>query len=254
MRSTWEHLPDPAPTTAGWAAAHPSTGDPVAAHPTDGDGGRLGRVLLGVGGPVGRWALRLRIEGDEHLPSTGAGIIAANHLSFFDSVVLALAVRRPLRFVGKAEYLDRWTTRRLLPALGMIPVERSRPRAAMGALDAAAGVLEADELFAVYPEGTRSRDGALHDGHTGVGYLSVTTGAAVIPAGIVGTDRIQPFGTRVPRLFRPAVVRFGAPIEPDDYEGSGRDRRRRITDDVMTAISQLSGQHYLGRQRALATT
>ena len=107
-------------------------------------------------------------------------------------------------------------------------------------------MLDADELFAVYPEGTRSADGALHDGHNGVGHLSVTTGARIIPAGIVGTDRIQPRGARIPRPFRSAIVRFGAPINPCGDDGSRRIRRRRITRDVMTAISQLSGQTYPG--------
>ena len=160
--------------------------------------GPLRDVLFRVGGPLCRRLFRLRVEGDEHLPAAGAAIIAANHLSFFDSVVLALAVPRRLSFVGKAEYLDSWKTRRLFPALGMIPVDREHPRRAYGALQAAAGVLEADELFAVYPEGTRSQDGSLHGGHNGVGHLSVTTGASIIPAGIVGTDRIQPRGARVP--------------------------------------------------------
>ncbi len=211
----------------------------------------LRRAVLGICRPVGRRALRLRVEGEEHLPRDGAAIIAANHLSFFDSVVLMLAVGRPLTFVGKAECLHRWATRRVLPALGMIPVDRERPRAAYGALAAAEGVLGADQLFAVYPEGTRSRDGALHGGRAGVGHLSVTTGAAVVPAGIVGTDRIQPPGARLPRLFRGAVVRFGPAIVPEAYDGSRRERRRRITEDVMTAISQLSGQRYVGRAPAV---
>jgi 1-acyl-sn-glycerol-3-phosphate acyltransferase len=204
----------------------------------------LRHVLCGVGGLVGRRLFRLRVEGEEHLPKVGAAIIAANHLSFFDSVVLALAVPRPLRFVGKAEYLDSWKTRRLLPALGMIPVDRGSPRQAYGALQIAAEVLAADELFAVYPEGTRSPDGLLRDGHNGVGHLSATTGASVIPTGIVGTDRIQPRGARLPRPFRSAIVRFGSPIDPGGYDGGRRDRRRRITRDVMVAISQLSGQTY----------
>jgi 1-acyl-sn-glycerol-3-phosphate acyltransferase len=202
----------------------------------------LRRVLFGVAGPLCRRLFPLRVEGDEHLPGDGAAIIAANHVSFFDSVVLSLAVRRPVSFVGKAEYLDSWKTRRLFPALGMIPVDRGSPRQAYGALQVAAEVLHADELFAVYPEGTRSPDGSLRDGRNGVGHLSVTTGASVIPAGIMGTDRIQPRGARLPRPFRRATVRFGAPIDPRRYDGSRRERRRRITRDVMSAIGQLSGQ------------
>ena len=208
--------------------------------------GWLRRVLFAVGAALCRRLFRLRVEGDENLPTAGAAIIAANHLSFFDSVALAVAVPRPLSFVGKAEYLDSWKTRRLFPALGMIPVDRDSPRQAYAALNVAGAVLDADQLFAVYPEGTRSSDGSLHDGHNGVGHLSVTTGASVIPTGIVGTDRIQPRGARLPRPFRSATVRFGSPIDPDAYDGSQRTRRRRITRDVMKAISQLSGQIYVG--------
>ena len=182
------------------------------------------------------------VEGDEHLPADGAAIIAANHVSFFDSVVLSLAVSHRVSFVGKAEYLDSWKTRRLFPALGMIPVDRGSPRQAYGALQVAAEVLQADELFAVYPEGTRSPDGSLHDGRNGVGHLSMTTGTSVIPAGIIGTDRIRPPGARLPAPFRRAIIRFGAPIDPGRYDGSRRERRRRITRDVMSAIGHLSGQ------------
>jgi 1-acyl-sn-glycerol-3-phosphate acyltransferase len=199
-------------------------------------------VLVAVGGPLARRLFRLRIEGDEHLPATGPAILAANHLSFFDHIALILAARRRLSFVGKAEYLDSWKTRRVLPALGMIPLDRDNPRRALAALDQAAGVLRAEELFAIYPEGTRSRDGALHAGHSGVGHLSMATGVAVVPTGIVGTDRIQPPGARVPRPFKPAVVRFGAPIDPIAYQGTRRERRRRITTDVMHAIADLTGQ------------
>jgi 1-acyl-sn-glycerol-3-phosphate acyltransferase len=202
----------------------------------------LRTVVFHLGGPVCRRLFPVRVEGHEHVPADGAAIIAANHVSFFDSVALAMAVPRRVSFVGKSEYLENWKTRRLLPALGMIAVDRSSPRRAYGALQAAADVLNANELFAVYPEGTRSADGALHRGHSGVGQLSVATGASIIPAGIVGTDRIQPKGARVPRPFREATVRFGAPIDPHEYGGTRRDRRRRITTDVMCAIGELSGQ------------
>ena len=182
------------------------------------------------------------VEGAQHLPATGPAIIAANHLSFFDHVALVLSVGRRLSFVGKVEYLDSWKTRFVLPALGMIPLDRDNPRRAVRALEQAAEVLRADELFAIYPEGTRSRDGALHGGHTGVGHLSVTTGAPVVPTGLVGTDHIQPPGARLPRPFRPAVIRFGVPIDPTHYRGTRRQRRRRITSEVMRAIGELTGQ------------
>jgi 1-acyl-sn-glycerol-3-phosphate acyltransferase len=182
------------------------------------------------------------VEGGERLPRRGSAILAANHVSFFDSVVLIMTVRRTLSFVGKVEYLDSWKTRRLLPAFGMIPVDRSDGRRAVAALKIAAGVLRSGRMFAIYPEGTRSADGDLHTGHTGAAYLSMATGVPIVPTGIVGTDRIQPPGTRVPRPFRPVTVRFGAPIDPAGYAGSRRHRRRLITTDMMTAIQVLSGQ------------
>ena len=159
-----------------------------------------------------------------------------------------MTVRRTLSFVGKVEYLDSWKTRRLLPAFGMIPVDRSDGRRAVAALKIAAGVLRAGRMFAIYPEGTRSADGDLHAGHTGAAYLSMATGVPIVPTGIVGTHRIQPPGTRVPRPFRPVTVRFGNPIDPADYAGSRRHRRRLITTDVMTAIQRCRARPKPSRQ------
>ena len=150
-----------------------------------------------VATPLYRLCWHVRVEGGEQLPRRGPAILAANHVAFFDSVVLIMTVRRTLSFVGKVEYLDSWKTRRLLPAFGMIPVDRSDGRRAVAALKIAAGVLRAGRMFAIYPEGTRSADGDLHAGHTGAAYLSMATGVPIVPTGIVGTDRIQPPGTRV---------------------------------------------------------
>jgi 1-acyl-sn-glycerol-3-phosphate acyltransferase len=198
--------------------------------------------VVAVVGPIVRRLFPLRVEGEQHLPAAGPAIIAANHLSFFDHVALVLSVGRRLSFVGKVDYLGSWRTRFVLPMLGMIPVDRDSPRRALRALDQAADVLRADELFAIYPEGTRSRDGSLHAGHTGVGQLSVATGVSIVPTGLVGTNHIQPPGALLPRPFRPAVIRFGAPIDPACYRGSPRECRRRITSDVMQAIGELTGQ------------
>jgi 1-acyl-sn-glycerol-3-phosphate acyltransferase len=199
-------------------------------------------VMRLIATPLYRLLWRVRGEGGEQLPRQGPAILAANHVAFFDSVVLIMAARRTLSFVGKVEYLDSWKTRRLLPALGMIPVDRSHGRRAIAALKIAAEVLRAGGLFAIYPEGTRSADGDLHVDHTGAAYLSMATGVPILPAGIVGTDHVQPPGTRLPRPFRPITVRFGTPIDPTMYTGSPRRRRRLITDDVMAAIQSLSGQ------------
>ena len=121
--------------------------------------------------PLYRTMWRVHVEGGERLPHRGPAILAANHVSFFDSVVLIMTLRRTLSFVGKVEYLDSWKTRRVLPALGMIPVDRGDGRRAMAALKIASEVLRAGNLFAIYPEGTRSQDGDLHAGHTGAAYL-----------------------------------------------------------------------------------
>ena len=187
------------------------------------------------------------------MPASGPAIIAANHISFFDSVALLMAVRRPITFVGKSEYMHSWKTRHLLPAMGMIPVDRTSGFQALDALEVAAGVLRADGIFVIYPEGTRSRDGKLHAGHTGVGQLAAATGAPVIPTGIIGTDAIQPPGARLPRPFRPLRVRFGRPIDASAYSGTPRDQRRSITKDVMAAIGDLTGQTRGRRARDLGT-
>src|SRR5215207_7892947 len=127
-------------------------------------------------GPLFRALWWVGAEGAEHLPTEGPAIVAANHVSFFDSIALIMAVPRNLNFVGKAEYLDSWKTRRLLPALGMIPVDRRGGRQALEALNVAARVLDQGGVFCIYPEGTRSRDGDLHAGRTGMAHLAVATG------------------------------------------------------------------------------
>ncbi len=206
------------------------------------DGERLHRVVKAVATPVYRGCWRMRVEGRSNVPSEGGVIVAANHVSFFDSVVLLQEVRRRAYFLGKAEYLDSWTTKHLFPAMGLIPIDREQARKAMAALDVAAGVLRRGDVLGIYPEGTRSRDGLLHRGHTGVAQLALTTGAPIVPVGLVGTEVIQPVGARVPRPFKRATVRFGDPLDPASYGGSPRRRRQLLTDDLMEAIRRLSKQ------------
>ena len=176
------------------------------------------------------------------MPAEGGVIVAANHISFFDSVALLQSIPRRAFFIGKAEYMESWATRRLFPAMGLIPIEREQARKAMAALEVAAGVLERGDVLSIYPEGTRSRDGRLHRGHTGVAQLALMSGAPIVPVGLVGTDQIQPIGARVPRPFRRATVRFGEPLDPASYGGSSRRRRQMLTDDLMEAIRRLSRQ------------
>ena len=217
-------------------------------------GDRFYRVVRAVISPLYRVGCRVRTEGLDNVPIDGPVILAANHVSFFDSVVLTLSVPRRTRFVGKAEYLDSWTTRFVFPALGMIPIQRSAGRQALAALDTAAAALEHGDMLGIYPEGTRSRDGLLHRGHTGVAQLALMTNAMIIPIGLVGTERIQPIGAKVPRPFHSVVARFGKPIDPSSYVGSKRRRRRQIRDDLMDAIRCLSGQNVSTDFAGLATT
>ncbi len=220
-----------------------STGEGTAAEGlAPGDSERLYRAIRSVTNPLYRGLLRVKVEHRERVPEGGGAIVASNHISFFDSVALLQSIPRRAFFIGKAEYMHSWTTRRLFPAMGLIPIEREQARKALAALEVAASVLTRGDVLTIYPEGTRSRDGLLHKGHTGVAQLALMSGAPIVPVGLVGTDQIQPIGSRVPRPFRRAVVRFGEPLDPNAYGGSSRRRRQMLTDDLMEAIRRLSRQ------------
>jgi 1-acyl-sn-glycerol-3-phosphate acyltransferase len=191
---------------------------------------------------------RGKVVGREHIPSTGPVILASNHLSFIDSIVIPLAVRgRHVVFLAKAEY---WEGRSLasLPrrlffrTFDAVPVQREQQRDAQASLNLALQVLERGDAFGIYPEGTRSRDGRLYRGRTGVGWLALAAGAQVVPVGLTGTDKVQPIGATVPRVHRLRVT-FGPPIDPKDYAHLPPGRaRREITDAVMDAIAAISEQ------------
>ncbi|GIU83656.1 MAG: 1-acyl-sn-glycerol-3-phosphate acyltransferase [Acidimicrobiales bacterium] len=190
---------------------------------------------------------RVEAEGVENVPAEGPAILCPNHRSFIDSLFLPACLDRPVTYVGKAEYLDSWKTRILFPKLGMIPIDRSGGRASEAALEAAQRVLESGGLFGIYPEGTRSRDGKLHRGHTGAARLALRTGAPLIPVGILGTAEIQPPDSVWPRPFRTVRVRFGRPIDVSKYRDRKDDRLvlRQITDEVMFEIKELTGFEYV---------
>jgi 1-acyl-sn-glycerol-3-phosphate acyltransferase len=204
-----------------------------------------------------RWALapavRLlwRPEITGRAPHDGPVIIAANHRAAVDTAVIALTAGRRVSFLGKAEYftgrgMKGRALASLLSALGYVPVDRGNAKAGLTALNAARRVLEAGGAFAIYPEGTRSLDGRLHRGHTGVASLALETGARVVPVALTGTERVQPVGARLPRLRR-VTVRYGAPLDFSRYAGlSGSSAiRRAVTDEIMDAIAVLSGQEYV---------
>jgi 1-acyl-sn-glycerol-3-phosphate acyltransferase len=211
--------------------------------------GSLYPLARGLIRPATKIVWPVEVEGLEHIPASGGAIIAPNHISFLDSVVLIGVLPRRITYVGKAEYLDSWKTRFIFPAVGMIPIDRTGGRASFAALDTAAGVLESGQLFGIFPEGTRSRDGLLYRGRTGIARLALRTRMPVIPVGISGTDRIQPPGASVPRPFRRCAVRFGEPIAMDRYVDRIGDGRvyRELTDEIMFEIAALSGQQYVDR-------
>ncbi len=206
--------------------------------------GTLAGPARAVARPWMRLLFRAGVSGLEHVPTDGPAIISPNHRSFFDSPLLMAMTPRPVTFLGKSEYMDRATTKYLFPALGMVPIKRDVKKASMAALQTAAELLRDGQLVGIYPEGTRSRDGLLHRGHTGVAHLAVLTGAPIIPVGLTGTERVQPIGSSVPRPFHgPVTVRFGEPIDPKDYRhGGSRKRRQQLLDDVMASIAAMTGQ------------
>lgn len=203
--------------------------------------------------PVRHGLVRLRLEHAQHLPATGPAIIVANHVSFFDSVLLMFGLPRPVSVLGKAEYTDRFLTRWLFCGAGMIPIRREDPADAARAFGELLAVIGRGGVVGIFPEGTRSRDGQLHRGHTGAAHLSLVTGAPIVPAGITGTDRILPTGARLARPFRQATIALGEPIVPpaSGASSSTNRHRRQLTDQLMREINRLSGQHYVNQYAAL---
>jgi 1-acyl-sn-glycerol-3-phosphate acyltransferase len=209
--------------------------------------GKLYPVARAIVRPTMRALWRINVTGLHHVPESGPAIFCPNHISFIDSLVLPCVLSRQISYVGKAEYMDSWKTKYLFPAIGMIPIDRGGGSASQRALDTAARVLDRGELFGIYPEGTRSRDGKLHRGHTGPARLALRTGAPIIPVGLKGTDRMQPAGAPLPRPFISCQVNIGAPIDVTRYADRADDRLvlRQLIDEVMFEIRKLSGQEYV---------
>jgi 1-acyl-sn-glycerol-3-phosphate acyltransferase len=201
--------------------------------------------------PVLTALFRPSVRGLEHVPVTGPAILASNHLSFSDSIFLPLVLPRRLSFMAKAEYftgrgLKGRLTAGFFKGIGQLPVDRSGGRAGEAAIQLAEGVLGRGELFGIYPEGTRSPDGRLYRGKTGVARLALRTGVPVLPVAMVGTDVVQPVGRRIPRIRRVGVV-IGAPLDFSRYEGLEGDRfvLRSVTDEIVYEMMRLSGQEYV---------
>lgn len=202
-------------------------------------------------GPILKVLGRPRIEGLENIPKDGKAILASNHLAVVDSLYLPMMVPRRITFLAKSEYfttpgLKGRLNKFFYTAAGQVPIDRSGGEAAQGALNAARRVLEEGKLLGLYPEGTRSPDGRLFKGKTGIARIALETGAPVIPVAMVGTDVMNPIGSK---SYRPTkiVVKVGKPLDFSRYEGLGGSRfiERAITDEIMYALMKLSGQEYV---------
>ncbi|MFJ6654025.1 lysophospholipid acyltransferase family protein [Microbacterium sp. NPDC091313] len=204
----------------------------------------LGRFVVS---PLARMIYRPRVEGRNHVPRTGPVIFASNHLSFIDSIAIPVAAPRPVHFLAKSSYFESWASRQFFSAIGAIPVERGAGQAAMDALEQQRRILADGRAVALYPEGTRSLDGRLYKGRTGVAFLALETGAPVVPVGLIGTDVVMPVGAKFPTLRERVTVRFGQPLDLSAHgpAASGR-ARRSATDEIMAAIHALSGQELAG--------
>jgi 1-acyl-sn-glycerol-3-phosphate acyltransferase len=204
-----------------------------------------------VAGPLLRLVARPTVIGAENIPSQGAAILASNHLSVIDSIYLPLMVERPVSFAAKSEYFTGTRLRdkavgAYLRATNQLSTDRTGGRAAQAMLEAALAHLAEGQLFGIYPEGTRSPDGRLYRGRTGIGFLALHSGAPVIPVAMVGTEKILPPGHRVPHPGK-IEIRIGEPMPFSEFRGqpAGARQRRAVTDEVVQAIQKLSGQVFV---------
>jgi 1-acyl-sn-glycerol-3-phosphate acyltransferase len=202
-------------------------------------------------GPLVLTVFRPWVVGRENVPKSGAVIFAGNHLSFIDSIFLPLVLDRRISFLAKADYfrgtgLKGYFTRTFFTATGMLPIDRSGGKASEASLNTGLAVLARGEQLGIYPEGTRSPDGRMYRGRTGVARMILEAGVPVIPVAMVDTDRVMPTGTTIPKVRRIGIV-FGAPLDFSRFEGLEGDRfvLRAITDEIMYELNRLSGQEYV---------
>ncbi|TDD66725.1 1-acyl-sn-glycerol-3-phosphate acyltransferase [Jiangella aurantiaca] len=202
-------------------------------------------------GPILRLIYRPWAEGVEHVPAKGGAILAGNHLTVVDSFFMPLVLDRKVSFLAKSDYFTQrgvkgWLKRVFFGGTGNVPVDRSGGRASEAALRTAVQILETGDLLGIYPEGTRSPDGRLYRGKTGVARMALEARVPVVPVAMIGTAEMQPAGRIIPKLMRPGI-RFGAPLDFSRYYGMETDRHvlRSVTDEIMYALMELSGQEYV---------
>lgn len=211
-------------------------------------------------GPLLKVLFRPWVRGLQNIPTSGAAILASNHLSFSDSIFLPLQLRRPVTFLAKSEYftgkgikgaLTRW----FFTSTGQLPIDRSGGKASEASLNTGLKVLAEGNLLGIYPEGTRSPDGRLYRGRTGIARMVLEAKVPVIPVAMIDTEKVQPIGKRVPRIRRVGIV-IGAPLDFSRFEGMEGDRivLRAVTDEIVYELQKLSGQEYIDMYASTAKT
>jgi 1-acyl-sn-glycerol-3-phosphate acyltransferase len=207
---------------------------------------RMYRVLRRLIPPLANPYFHLQLEGLENIPDREPAVLACNHLSFIDSIVLPMNVPRPVYFLGKADYWDSWRTRWFFQGTGVVPIHRTGGEQSEASLRTGVEILRGGDLLGIYPEGTRSPDGRLYRGKTGPARIALEADVPVVPCAVLGSDRALPTGAYRPRRL-PITVRYGPPLDLSRF----RDRRtdpfvlRSATDELMYEIMLLSGQEYV---------
>ncbi|MBJ2122121.1 1-acyl-sn-glycerol-3-phosphate acyltransferase [Arthrobacter sp. MSA 4-2] len=206
------------------------------------------RIIVG---PILRVLFRPWVKGLDNIPAEGPAVLVSNHLSFSDSIFLPVAAPRPVVFLAKSEYFNGKGLKGRLTAMffrlsNQLPMDRSGGAASSSSLTAGMDILNGGGLLGIYPEGTRSPDGRLYRGKTGVAKLVLATGVPVIPVAMIGTDKVQPIGRRIPNIRRVGII-VGEPLDFSRYQGMADDRfiQRSVTDEIMYELMRLSGQEYV---------
>jgi 1-acyl-sn-glycerol-3-phosphate acyltransferase len=204
-----------------------------------------------VAGPILKTVFRPWVTGLDNIPKNGGVILASNHLSVIDSVMLPLVIDRRIFFLAKSDYFTgrgfkNWAIKHFLLGTGMLPIDRSGGKASEASLNTGLAVAARGEVLGIYPEGTRSPDGRIYRGRTGVARMILEGHVPVVPVAMVGTEKVMPIGSKLPKVRRIGII-FGEPLDFSRFEGMESDRfiLRAVTDEIMYALSRISGQEYV---------
>ncbi len=203
-----------------------------------------------IAGPLLKGIFRPWVTGADNIPKSGAVILASNHLSFVDSVFLPICIDRDMVFLAKSEYfttkgIKGWATKWFMKGTGMLPIDRSGGKASEASLNTGLRVLAEGRVLGIYPEGTRSPDGKLYRGRTGIARMVLESGVPVVPVAMIDTEKVMPIGAKWPKMRRPGII-IGKPLDFSRFQGMEGDRfiLRSVTDEIIYELAGLSGQHY----------